>query len=175
GDGSKRSTTTCRASAGQCDVAESCTGTSGACPPDGFASSTTPCTGTSNGGACDGTDSCDGAGKCVDGFKPSTTTCRASAGQCDVAESCTRTSGACPPHGFASWTTPGTGTSKGGAGDGTASCDGAGKCVDGFKPSTPTCRASAGQCDVAESCTGTSGACPPDGFASSTTPCTGTS
>src|SRR5207244_4079098 len=33
----------CRASAGTCDVAETCTGTSTTCPADGFASSSTPC------------------------------------------------------------------------------------------------------------------------------------
>jgi hypothetical protein len=98
-DGFKPSTTTCRQSAGQCDVAESCTGTSGSCPADGFATATTTCTGGSNGGACDGTDSCDGSGHCVDGFKPATTICRAAAGECDVAESCTGTSGSCPADG----------------------------------------------------------------------------
>jgi hypothetical protein len=156
-------------------VAESCTGSSGSCPANGFASATTACTGTSNGGACDGTDSCDGSGTCVDGFQPATTTCRESAGQCDVAESCTGSSGACPPNGFASATTACIGTSNGGACDGTDSCDGSGNCVDGFKSATTTCRESAGQCDVAESCTGSSGSCPANGFASATTSCTGTS
>ena len=161
-NGFKPSTTVCRPSTGQCDVAETCTGTSGVCPPDGFQPSTTTCTGTSNGGACDGTDSCDGAGHCVDGFKPSTTVCRPSTGQCDVAESCTGTSGACPPDRFQPSTTTCTGTSNGGVCDGTDSCDGAGHCVDGFKPSTTVCRPSTGSCDIAESCTGSSGSCPPD-------------
>ncbi|HEV8200693.1 MAG TPA: hypothetical protein VGS03_11790, partial [Candidatus Polarisedimenticolia bacterium] len=174
-DGFKSSTTSCRASAGQCDVAESCTGTSGACPADGFAPSTTTCTGTSNGGACDGTDSCDGNGACKDGYLTATTICRASAGQCDVAESCSGTSGACPDDGFQPETTTCTGTSNGGACDGTDSCDGHGACKDGYLTATTICRASAGQCDVAESCTGTSGACPADGFASETTSCVGTS
>src|SRR5262249_45196914 len=57
-------------------------------------------TGTSNGGACDGTDLCDGAGHCVDVFKPASAVCRASAGQCDVAESCTGTSSECPSDAF---------------------------------------------------------------------------
>jgi hypothetical protein len=30
-----------------------------------------------NGGPCDGTDSCDGAGNCVDGYAPATTICPA--------------------------------------------------------------------------------------------------
>ena len=37
--------TVCRASAGQCDVAETCTGASGACPADVFAANTSACTG----------------------------------------------------------------------------------------------------------------------------------
>src|SRR5207245_722728 len=57
--------TVCRASAGQCDVAERCTGTSGVCPADAFASATTSCTGTSQGGACDGADHCSGTSKGV--------------------------------------------------------------------------------------------------------------
>src|SRR5439155_724662 len=144
--------TVCRTSAGQCDVAENCTGTSGACPADGFASSATTCTGTSQGGACDNTDHCSGiSNTCVDGFKPSTTECRASAGQCDVAENCTGTSGVCPTDVFAPLTTTCTGVSQGGACDNTDHCSGiSNTCVDGFKPSTTECRASAGQCDVAE-------------------------
>src|SRR5439155_45288 len=110
--------TVCRTSAGQCDVAENCTGTSGACPADGFASSATTCTGTSQGGACDGADHCSGtSNSCVDVFSPASTVCRTSAGQCDVAENCTGTSGACPADGFASSATTCTGVSQGGACD----------------------------------------------------------
>src|SRR5436309_2184923 len=100
-----------------------CTGTSGACPTDSFASATTSCTGTSQGGACDNdaADHCSGTSNtCVDVFKSATTTCRASAGQCDVAEMCTGTSGACPTDSFASATTSCTGTSQGGACDNDA-------------------------------------------------------
>src|SRR5204862_171836 len=88
----------CRVAAGACDVAETCNGTNGTCPADGFASSSTGCTGSSQGGACDDdpADRCSGtANTCVDAFKASTVTCRAAAGDCDVAESCTGSSGAC--------------------------------------------------------------------------------
>jgi hypothetical protein len=152
-------------------VAESCTGTESNCPVDAFQPVTTTCSGSSNGGACDGTDSCDGAGHCSDGYKPSTTICRASAGQCDVAESCTGSTGSCPADGFAPSTTSCTGTSNGGACDGTDSCDGAGHCSDGYKPATTICRAAAGECDAAESCTGTAGACPADGSLPNGTTC----
>src|SRR5262249_3147788 len=104
----KTSGTTCRTSAGQCDLAESCTGSSRACPAEGVASSSSPCTGASQGGVCDNdaADHCLGtANTCVDGFQPSSTVCRASAGQCDVAENCTGSSGTCPANGFASSST----------------------------------------------------------------------
>ena len=91
----------CRADAGQCDVAENCTGSSGTCPTDGFAANTVGCTGTSQGGACDGADHCAGGiNSCVDVFLPSTTICRADTGGCDVAESCTGSSGTCPADAF---------------------------------------------------------------------------
>src|SRR5207253_1386647 len=116
----KSSSTVCRASAGQCDVAETCTGTSGTCPADAFASSSTSCTGTSEGGACDNDagDHCSGtANTCVDAFKSASFVCRASAGQCDVAETCTGSSGTCPADTFASSSTSCTGASQGGACD----------------------------------------------------------
>jgi hypothetical protein len=111
-------------------VAESCTGTSAACPADGFKASTTTCRAAT--GDCDVAESCTGTSAAcpADGFKASTTICRAAAGDCDVAESCTGTGAACP--------------------------------ADGFKASTTTCRAIAGPCDVAESCPGNGAACPPD-------------
>src|SRR5258706_10929200 len=102
--------TDCRVPAVQSDAVETCTGSSGACPANGFQPSTTSCVGTSNGGACDGSDSCNGSGSCVDGFQPATTTCRPSAGQCDVAENCTGSSGACPADGFQPGTTAGART-----------------------------------------------------------------
>src|SRR5574341_965357 len=80
-DGYVSKTTTCRESTGQCDVAESCTGDSGACPDDAFQPATTACVGTSNNGPCDGTDCCRGtADRCVDGYVSKTTTCRESTG-----------------------------------------------------------------------------------------------
>src|SRR5207247_6379369 len=121
-------------------------------------------------------DHCTGTGNsCVDVFQTASYTCRASAGQCDVAETCTGTSGACPADGFASASTSCTGTSQGGACDNDAAdhCTGTGNaCVDVFRAASYTCRAAAGQCDVAETCTGTSGACPVDGYESASTSCT---
>jgi hypothetical protein len=64
---------------------------------DGFQPETASCTGTSNGGICDGTDHCSGTSSlCVDDFLPPTQECRASTVMCDPAEFCTGSSGACP-------------------------------------------------------------------------------
>jgi hypothetical protein len=89
----------CRASAGVCDPAETCTGTDATCPGD--AKSTAVC--RASAGGCDVAESCDGVNNnCpVDGFQSSATVCRPAAGQCDVAESCTGMSAACPADGLA--------------------------------------------------------------------------
>lgn len=87
--------------------------------------------GASTGAACDAADTCDGAGHCVDRVAPDTTSCG--------------------------------GASQGGACDDDAGdhCSGTDKtCVDAFAPFGTTCRTAAGACDVAEICTGGSGACP---------------
>jgi hypothetical protein len=65
--------TICRAAAGVCDVAESCTGTSASCPAD--AKSTAVCRAAV--GPCDVAESCDGASNdCpANGFQPNGTAC----------------------------------------------------------------------------------------------------
>ena len=89
--------TQCRASAGVCDPAETCTGSSAACPADG--KSTAEC--RASAGACDVAESCDGVNSAcpADGFTAGGTECRAPAGVCDVAEACTGSSAACPADG----------------------------------------------------------------------------
>src|SRR5207245_1618562 len=118
--------TTCRATAGVCDVAETCSGTAGAaCPADGFKSSTVVCrtgSGDPNGSGvvCDPDERCTGSSAAcpADMVQPAGTTCRPTAGVCDVAETCSGTVGApCPPNGFASASTSCTGASQGGACD----------------------------------------------------------
>src|SRR5205814_3102172 len=170
--------TVCRAAVNECDLAESCTGTSTTCPADAVQTAGTAC--TDDGNVCT-TDVCNGtvgAPACTHPAGNAGTVCRAAAGLCDVAETCTGSSPACPADGFAANTTSCTGTSQSGACDNDAAdhCTGSSNtCVDAYKSSSTVCRSSAGQCDVAESCTGTSGACPADGFALSTTSCTGAS
>ena len=77
-------------------MAESCTGTSAACPGDGFKASTTTCRAAN--GDCDVAESCTGTSATCpgDGFKTATTICRPAVTECDVAESCTGTTATCP-------------------------------------------------------------------------------
>jgi hypothetical protein len=114
----------CRAGSGVCDPAEVCDGSSAACPDDAKAPSTTSC---DDSNACTTSDHCDGSGACtggvalnVDDGNPCTVdtcdsssgavhtpgnagaVCRASSGECDVAESCTGSSSACPTDQFVS-------------------------------------------------------------------------
>src|SRR5262249_45307330 len=74
---------------------DSCDPNTGQCVNDPAPNVGNAC-GDQSSGVCDNPNTCDPAGHCQDNFKPSTTICRASAGQCDVAESCTGTSAACP-------------------------------------------------------------------------------
>ncbi|MDG1958871.1 MAG: glycosyl hydrolase family 28-related protein [Candidatus Binatia bacterium] len=175
--------TLCRNDAGQCDVADYCSGASDVCA-DSFEPNTTTCTGSSQGDVCDNdaSDLCSGvANTCVDAFQASSVTCRAATGQCDVAEECTGSAGACPSDAFQPNTTPCTGASQGDACDldpddrclGTADT-----CVDAYQASGYVCRGGSGDpnssgftCDPDEVCNGNSGACPADTVSSAGTVC----
>ncbi|MFO0650315.1 MAG: MopE-related protein [Polyangiales bacterium] len=164
--------TVCRPSAGACDVAESCTGTSTACPAVAMLPASTVCRAAA--GPCDVAESCTGSSAAcpADSFAASSTVCRASAGVCDVAESCTGSSAACPVNVFAASSTVCRAST--GVCDLAESCTGsAAGCPDDttYAPATTVCRAAAGVCDVAESCTGASNACPADAFLPSTSVC----
>src|SRR5207249_3842509 len=147
---------------------------------------------------CTGTSSTCAA----DVFKPSTTTCRPSAGECDPAENCTGSSAICPAD---AKEPAGTACTDDGNPCSTDQCDGtnddcqhpagnagavcrpaAGICdvdenctgtstvcpVDMFEPSFVVCRASAGECDLAEMCPGTGPSCPADAKEPAGTACT---
>lgn len=142
--------TTCRAAIGVCDVAESCNGTSPSCPANGFVAAGTAC--PDDGSACT-TDACDGSGACVHPAGNAGTTCRASGGACDVAETCNGSSTTCPTDGFV-----GAGVvcrASIGVCDLAELCDGA----------TAACPADTGSpdgdgdavCDAADPCTNTGG------------------
>ena len=88
--------TPCRGSTDACDPAETCSGTSVACPVDSLATTSVVCRPASD--ACDAAEMCTGSGaSCpADSLTASTEICRPAAGDCDVEETCTGTSGACP-------------------------------------------------------------------------------
>jgi hypothetical protein len=150
----------CRAAAGACDVAEVCTGTSGACPVD--AKSTAVC--RASAGACDFAESCDGISNNCPADGKSVAVCRASAGACDLAETCDGTSDTCPPD------VKSTATCRASAGacDLAETCDGSSNNCPADAKSTATCRASAGACDIAEQCDGVNSDCPPDAKSTAT-------
>ncbi|MCA9612852.1 MAG: hypothetical protein KC586_08880 [Myxococcales bacterium] len=148
----------CRASAGDCDVAEVCD--AGACPSDEFAGEGTTC--RASAGVCDVEEVCDGSGpSCpVDAFNTPGATCRASTGACDVAELCDGTSAACPSDVVAS-----SGTScrpSAGPCDVAEVCDGTSTAcpAEVFLPAETVCRPRSGPCDATDECTGASAGCP---------------
>jgi cysteine-rich repeat protein len=88
--------TTCRVTAGSCDVAEVCDGNSGNCPVDKFLGPDTVCRPAS--GTCDLAELCTGTGPaCPDDRVASAgLLCRSLGGPCDQAEFCTGSSKSCP-------------------------------------------------------------------------------
>src|SRR5206468_3925904 len=85
----------CRTAGGECDVAENCPGTAGgACPADAKKTSGAACTADRN--PCT-LDQCDGTHvTCQHPAGNMGAICRAAADSCDVAETCTGSSAACP-------------------------------------------------------------------------------
>ncbi len=88
---------TCNASAGPCDVAENCTGSSAACPTNAYVAAGTLC--SSSAGVCDYNDYCTGySAGCSDSKVGAGTVCRASvSAACDPAETCDGVNNNCPP------------------------------------------------------------------------------
>lgn len=94
--GAASAATTCRASAGSCDVAEQCNGTALTCPTDAFAAATVECRAAAS--ACDVAENCTGtAAACpTDAVAAAQTVCRQAAGDCDIAELCDGQTKVCP-------------------------------------------------------------------------------
>ncbi len=84
----------CRASVGECDPAESCTGVAIACPADTRLPGGTPCAPDEN--PCSADLCFGGSGRCEHYAGNAGATCRPSAGDCDIAEVCTGASTTCP-------------------------------------------------------------------------------
>lgn len=155
------STHVCRPALGDCDVAETCTGTSPLCPSDSVKPKTVECRASQ--GSCDRREMCAGnSAFCPpDEYQPGGTVCRTSTGSCDEPDECTGLSPHCPADAVKSAMT----VCRPAAGE----CDRDERC-DGEKPQCPSdqqaigkvCRAAAGVCDVEERCEAGSVFCPPD-------------
>ena len=87
---------TCRESAGACDPAELCDGSTTICPADDIEPAGTVCRAAAD--LCDVAEECDGANDAcpADALAPAGTICRAAADDCDVAEVCDGSTIACP-------------------------------------------------------------------------------
>ena len=130
-------------------------------------------------GYIDGQDSnCGGCQQCTSGVCCNTTTgcylsgttCRSSAGVCDIAETCTGSSNACPANSYAANGTV-CATESGGC-EANDTCNGSGTCTENYATAGTTCRSSTGTCDLAETCSGSVGTCPADTtYASGATVC----
>lgn len=150
----------CRASAGDCDVAEACDGASPLCPADALKPATVVCRATT--GACDLPESCSGSDAAcpVDRFAPASTVCRGAVGECDLAERCSGGGPTCPGDGRAASGTP---CSPDGLPCTADVCDGTGAgCTHPAGNAGTECRASGSICDVAERCDGIAAECPAD-------------
>ncbi len=200
-DGFASAATVCRPAAGECDTPDTCTGSGPACPAaDQKDVAGTPCTDDGNpctadecdgvgdlcthpagnlgalcravAGVCDAPEVCDGANtSCpADSVAGAFVECRASAGECDPAETCDGAGVNCPADAKSATDTPCTD-------DGNACsrdvCNGSGNaCTHPAGNAGATCRPVAGECDVAETCSGSNLNCPADGFLSNNTACT---
>src|SRR5207253_2354206 len=192
----------CRAAANECDLPETCTGSSPSCPTDLVRTAGTPCTDDGNvctadvcngtvgapacvhnpgnagtvcraaAGACDVAETCTGSSSSCppDLFQPSSTVCRAAAGACDLAERCSGNSSDCPADAKQA-----TGTACTDDGDPctTDACDGTSvTCQHAAGNPGALCRAAVNECDLAETCTGTTPSCPTDLVKAAGTACT---
>jgi cysteine-rich repeat protein len=140
--------TICRPAADVCDVAETCTGTSAACPPDAFAPATTIC--RPSAGACDVADTCTGTSP----------TCPADQ-LAPAGLICPSTSTTLPPSLCGNGAVdPGEQCDLGAAVNGTPGVCCTATCA--FRAAGQECRPAADPCDIAETCGGNGAACPAD-------------
>jgi len=165
--------TICRAAAGPCDAAETCSGTSTRCPSNRFKSSTTVCRPAA--GPCDAAETCSGSSAACppDVLQGNTTICRASAGPCDLVEFCSGSAVSCPADQFKPLLVrcrPSVG-----ACDLEDYCTGTSPACspDELQPAGTVCRPAMNSCDRSEMCTGTNPVCPADVYQPDGTSCTG--
>jgi len=167
----------CRAAAGTCDDAETCSTSSTTCPAN---ARNTGRVCRAAAGVCDKAETCNGSSdSCPSDAKlSSSTVCRAAAGACDRAETCNGSSNSCPsdtkqPSGMVCGPTPSPNEDNVAACTGfdictrhcdlTDICDGASNsCPNRVKPAGYNCRSTNNFFDPVEACDGTSPACPPN-------------
>jgi hypothetical protein len=163
--------TECRAAAAACDTAEVCSGASAECPSDSFKAAGTQCRAAEASAACDVAEACTGASAAcpADDVAAATVVCRQKNGPCDAEERCTGNSKTCPGDSFvpasAKLSCRPKSANPSDVCDVEDFCDGtSATCADSFVPANATtaCRPSAGDCDIAEKCTGLSAQCPAD-------------
>ncbi len=162
-------------SGGQCFGAGYCQAGSGTCTSDPLSNGTL-CADPNPGNVCSRGE-CNGGGACVERADPGSggTICRASTGTCDPQEVCTGSSASCPGN-----VVLGNGTPCPTGADSNPCtqdiCNGvSGPCTHPAGNPGTLCRASAGICDIAETCDGVSTTCPANGFQPPTTQCAGPS
>lgn len=141
--------TLCRASAGPCDIAESCDGASTSCPADDF-DDTRVCRAAAH--SCDAPETCDGAGPTCPGDVPAAPGTPCPLGVCDPMAMCRPCADGTP-------CSTGRDCEIGqiDCSGGTAVC-----VLVGLASAGTECRAPIGLCDAAEVCTGASPDCPDD-------------
>src|SRR5205814_520021 len=161
--------TVCRAAVGGCDIAETCTGTSTACPADAIKVAGTVCRAAA--GECDLAETCDGVttGCPTDVLKASGTTCTDDGNACTT-DVCNGTSATCT---HAEGNAGTVGRPAAGVCDGAETWTGTSTTcpANAFRPSSTVCRAAVDLCDAAENCTGTGASCPADAIKSAGTVC----
>ncbi len=167
----------CRPLAGPCDAVERCTGTTPDCPADTLLPSTAVCRAAA--GACDVTETCSGTSPTcpADSVLTAGVVCRRAEGACDLAETCSGTSTTCP---LDARRASGTTCTSDGNPCTRDRCDGVDvACQHPAGNGGAVCRLAGGDCDRAETCTGTSAICPVDSqqpagttCASDVNPCT---
>lgn len=163
----RAATAVCRAQNGVCDVAETCTGDSDACPVDAVRTTDFVCRPIPAGeaGACDPVaETCDGVSKTCppDSFLPEGSECAVNndTNPCSV-DQCNGLQAACTH-------TPGNAGAV--CRPAAASCDAVEFCTgvsatcpaNAFLPAGTVCREATGPCDVDDTCTGLSQSCGPD-------------
>lgn len=165
----------CRAaltgSNGTCDVAEYCTGTSPACPVDGYATAGSTC-GSSTQVGCRDFSRCLGNSTVCPAPLPLVqgTVCNAG-GACSSASYCDGTSLLCPAQFF--YNSSVVCRASAGSCDIPEYCTGSSSSCpfDSKQPNGLVCRGVAGACDAVEVCNGVSSTCPSDSYQPNTVVC----